>query len=552
MRIEDLDDEDLKHLASGSIESMSTRGLQVLVGESGSVRAKTPDLDIPSEGDDMKDIALGIARVLFAKNRKEQIKETAPLVGKQLEKSGMGTMGEFGLGAMEQRGLAPAGPDSMARSAGKVASQYGPAALGAAILGPIAGRLAPVAVRALPAAANIPALARTIGAGLGASGGEMTAQVAAKAAGGNQPEPVKAAKMGLEAVAAEMGLGTAASALKAVMPAAAQVFTNIPASPIRRAIKRMSEGDDILKVGGDAARADIERQAVGSLGRLQGIYGRARRTAGQGVDNALRGLGVKTNRAPVSDLSSIAKKADAAIEEVAGHSAAEEALKSELGKIRTVVEKMRGSPQATVNDLINIRRAVDDLTTFKAGGMQQVSSESGQKVARLIGSELRAEIKAVSKRFNHKQLDLANDNFSKVANEYDDAIATIGTTRGADRTMLARVKKLGSDLNDGAEVTELLERFGLDLPDGFGGIANKEMNRLLDLLAARELTKLPKGTQSGTLKDAIKFLASPQAIALGIKIGGRSGPAARAGGLMAVDQIAGREIEGELRSKRGN
>jgi len=400
---------------------------------------------------------------------------------------------------------------TIAERLGGFAGRFGP---------PIAGSLA------LGAATGGTALVPLAGAAaLGAAGGEAFGQLGARAAGGQPPEtPLEAAKeiatTGLEGAASELGLGLGIKAIKKTLPIVSQALLKTPFESIKRAIKR----PELVPLGGNSARAEVEKQGIGLLRSLQETIEQARRGAGQKVDNALARFQRRVRGERIIDLSTMADEAEELFRQssLSEPSVAQLTTSSEINKITKLIETIRKNPKIDPRGAINLRRQLDDLVSFKRGGVKAISSDLGERTIKNMGSNLRKAIGDSAERVGFDDLAEANFNFSKIANTFDEVGQEIGTKDLSQRSLLGRLNRLTSSFNRGGLSREILENLASQIPGGF-----KTTNKLLDSLAARAFTELPVGTPSGMVKDLIRILASPTNIGRGIRAGSEISPIVR-------------------------
>lgn len=411
-------------------------------------------------------------------------------------------------------------PDaSMQEKAAGVAGRYGL---------PVAAALAAGAA----APAVIPASAGTLAAlgagaamtGAGAAAGDLAGMGASKALGGEAPETLgeavtSAGKTGLETAAVELGLGGAAAALKAVAPTAFQVFSKINAESLKRAIKN----PDAVVIG-PGAETKVTIQAAKALRDTQRVIERVRVEKGEAVGKALDGFQAAVKGRPVVNASVAADAAEAAILDATQASSAIEAAipGAELRRVNKIVSEIRKSPQMSPLEANRLRKAIDDLTKFRKGGVPPVSSAAGQRAVKELGAGLRQAIDEAATAANYSALRQANADFSKYAGLYDEVSAAIGTKEITPAALIKKVKQIGSTFNAGPTEARALEKLAENIPEASAG-----MNRLLDLIAARELTKLPRSTPSSVFKDAVLFLTAPQAVGAGVKAAPALAPVGR-------------------------
>ena len=394
----------------------------------------------------------------------------------------------------------------LAEKAGQVAGRYALPAAGALAAGAATGGLG-----LIPAAAAV---------GLGAGAGEAYGQIAARAAGGNAPETSTEAaagivKTGLETAFAELGFGAGIATFKAVAPTLLQVFAKIPAESIKRVLNK----PDIAKIG-TKAKTYTELQAAKALRDTQRAVESLRVTKGKAVDAALEGFGQATKGAKVVDASNVATALDDVLESSGAGNQAVAALlpPKEIKRLKDSAAALKKNPLLTPGEAVKLRRAIDDLTAFKGGGVQQVSSAVGQRAAREMGAALRQSIGDAAEKAGYSALREANRDFSQFAGEYESIGKMIGTKGTSVPELLAKARMVGGKFNQGGAEARALEQLAERFP---------QAGKLLDALAARELTRLPTGTPSGAIKDLLRLALAPQIVGVGIKAGAKASPAIR-------------------------
>lgn len=422
---------------------------------------------------------------------------------------------EFATGVA--RGVTRQAPEMGASSERQLGETIGRPAL------PIA---AAIGAGALSGGLSLPATAAMVG--LGAGGGEAASQLAARATGGEAPKTSgeaagAIAKTGLEVAAVELGLGAGALAAKSLAPTAFQVFSKIPAESMKRAIKN----PDIVMVG-PGAQVKVEIKAAKALRDAQRAMENLRATKGQAVDRALTELGVATKNQAVVDVAKVSKAAKTVLEDAsAGDAAIAKTLGGEMKKIRGVLKALDSKQAYTAKDAVNLRRRLDDMIKFKRGGMAEVSSDVGQRTVREMAAALRQSIDEAADAAGQVALKEANRDFSQFVRAYDEVGAEIATKEVTPAALIKQVRKVAAKFNAGPTEARGLESVAGKIP-GVSG----QMNRLLDLVAARELTKLPRSTPSSSLKDLLLFISAPQAVGAGVKgaaMGAGAGRVARRG-----------------------
>lgn len=399
-----------------------------------------------------------------------------------------------------------AAPERLGESLGRVA---GPVAGGA-----LATLAAPAVLPAVPFGATA-ALVGAGAAGVGAAGGDLAQSGLAKAAGGEAPESMRqaigqAVKIGLIAAGTDLGFGAIIGTVKAVAPTIVDTFAKIPSESIKRAILK----PEIVKLGSEAKKG-VGLRAVVYLRQTQKAVEATRTELGQSVNNALQGFEKAVNGKPVIDVSKAGQyAADVIHESRAGVEAVAEALpKAELDHIYAISAKIAEKPNMTPTEAVALRRAIDDLTAFKKGGTQQVSSDVGERAAKAMGRGLREAIEDAAKQARYKPLMEANAKFHNFATVYDEISGEIGTKAVTPRALLDQVqKKIAPRFNEGGYSQAIIEGIARQAPK-----AGRALTGLLDNVAALELTKLPKGTPSGTILNVLRLFMSPQGVGAGIK-----------------------------------
>jgi hypothetical protein len=322
---------------------------------------------------------------------------------------------------------------------------------------------------------------------------------------------------------ADLGIGAAFKAARAVFPAMTQLFKTIPAESIKRGIEKPS----IIRPM--AERAAVERQGVVALGRVQKSLETQRKMAGQAVENALNGLSARTKNQPVVDMGGVLRDMAEFAAKNDLDSEAVRAASGGLGPIEDIMNVLAKKPKLTAKEAVNLRRSVDALTDFSHGGMKAPVSEIQDRAAKQLRSSLNAAIDKAAASVGHKELANANARASSVFTVYDELRPLFATPNQGFKATTARLENLSNVFNKGGLPTQEMVKLEKTVPG---------MTQLLDSIASLRFIKLPEGTPSGVFKDVLRFLNAPRVVAASTKAAVKTAPAARVGGRTAATIMA--------------
>lgn len=410
------------------------------------------------------------------------------------------------------RGLKRQPEEPGASVSAKLANTVGraaPAVAGTAIAGALTG-----------GAGLIPAAAA---AGLGAAAGEAYGQLGARALGGNAPETAQESAVnigmaGAEGLASELAIAGGLKIGKKALEGVSQALVNVSPRALTRVFERYSESPIIKKflTAGPEGKAEVERQGVLALNRIQNGVERVRGMKGRAVENALNGLSKTTKGQPVA----IVDDAIAATEDflrtpgidVNKGTAREvskllEDLKSAASSSNSImgVSGQGGQAKLTVKDLIAFRRRADKLGDYARKAMNEADRDVGIAAANTLGNSLRGSVDDVAKQFNNTQLLKANKDFSEFIGTYRNLDDFFGSKSKDTRDMLSTLNRASRDFGGGGMAQEALLKAKKDIP-----FAAKDIDHMLDAISVKAFTQDPKYTPSSTTRAFLRQLASPQ------------------------------------------
>lgn len=429
----------------------------------------------------------------------------------------------------------PVAPDATGNE--RLGSGVGRAALPAA--GAVAGAMAaPVIAPAAVVAA--PLLATAAGAGLGAAAGNTASQVAAKATGGEAPATLgdaasESAKVGLEAAAADLGVGVAMKGVAMASPRVVSMFKSFPKEELKRILSRPNETLSVFdSVGGagSAAQSAAEKKAIGALRTIQTRLVNARRVAGQEVDAALDGFQAATNGAKVIDASEAATVGAEAMASRSTSEGVSAMTEAEVKKIQDLITKMESTGPMSARDTVVWRQKLDNLINYKRGAVPEITSGEGQNIISAMARRLREQITEAAQAAKYTKLEQANARFHEIATTYDAYRPAFTTKTASAKEAIKKIEGVASHYNMGGEAQAELTAIGQKIPD-----LGKPIDKLLDAIAARRLTLESKGSPSGTMMTAIRFIAGPDGLATAANVGRRGAGGLRRGAAASAAAI---------------
>jgi len=392
---------------------------------------------------------------------------------------------------------------------------------------PVAGTIAAGALTG--GAGLIPAAAA---AGIGGAAGEAYGQLASRTLGGESPETAtKAAtgivKTGMGNALMQLGMGVGGKLIETMYPVIAQTFLKLPAESIKRAIKN----PEIVPMRGSFAKADVERRGVNALRELQKGIDNARKVSGENVDDALKTLMQKTKGDPVVDMTDVASAADEALQSMGrGDVMIDEAVKSDFGKIKALVDAIRSKPIVDANTAVLRRRTLDNLVAYNKFGIREIGSKPAENVVKGMAHEMRTAIDKAADSVGYAGLKKANNEHWTTMNLVEEFGGLFRTKTPNQMDLLKRFANLTNRFNQGGLSTEIISETGKKFP-----AVAKQADTLLDSMAARAFTEIPS-TPSGSTKDMLMFVGRPLA-----------GRALKAKGtIYGLGQIGGAILSSEL------
>lgn len=403
----------------------------------------------------------------------------------------------------------PAQGGSFATKTGEVVGKVGPAVAGTAIAGAMTG-----------GAGLLPAAAAT---GLGAAAGEAYGQLGARALGGNAPETPQEAAVdigiaGAEGMASELAIAGGLKLGKKALEGVSQALVNVSPRALTRVFERYGESPIIKKflTSGPEGKAEVERQGVLALNRIQNGVERVRGMKGRAVENALNGLSKTTKGQPVANVDS----AIAATEDFL-RTPGIDTSKGTAREVFNLLEDLKatsspsggmmgvsgpgGQAKLTVKDLIAFRRRADKLGDYARKAMNEADRDIGIAAANTLGNSLRGSVDDVANQFGNTQLLKANKDFSEFLGTYRNLDDFFGSKSKDTRDMLNTLNRASRDFGGGGMAQEALLKAKKDIP-----FAAKDIDDMLDALSVKAFTQDPKYTPSSTTRAFLRQLASPQ------------------------------------------
>jgi hypothetical protein len=386
----------------------------------------------------------------------------------------------------------------------------GPAAAGALAAGALTG-----------GAGLIPG---ALAVGAGAMGGEGLRQ----ALSDDDVSGEKMVQRGLEYALMDLGVGSAFKLVKAALPMASQIFAKVPSESVKRAI----ENPKILMLKGDAKLA-VESKGVAALDKVQSAVELARHRSGVKVDGALRGLEKITGGRPVVNLNPML---ESGLEQLTNRGAFDQTsgvlMKREVALVEKIMDRVPDNGAVSAREAVNLRRQLDDLITYKAGGVQKVSSDAGEAVVRSMANRLRQAIGEAAEAVGFPALSKANAEHSRMASLYEEMGEVFKTASDSTLARADRFDRAANLFYKGGIRKNVLDEAAGKIPYG-----REAVNELLDAAAAKSFTEIPSTAPSSLLFNLFRMVGSPRAIGAGIKSGGISEGAARAAGMGAVSAV---------------
>lgn len=437
--------------------------------------------------------------------------------------------------------------------AGAMASlPFAPAAGPLAPLVPVAGALtgamaARTAVRPLQAALGRPGAPYATADDLAQAGKEGAMQEI-----GGQVI-AKGAKMGIEGAVALKA--SAVAKAKEILPDFGQVMLRIPSESINRTFERFHQFSPALKgvFNGPrrVAQVKADRIAESAFTELGGELSRARKIAGRRLEYAENLFVKNADDMPIVDAGDL----NAAIAEwkianpaLAGSNGGHSMGMSDIQKIEAAVKRYTpkssletgiaaGQP-ITAKNAVALRREIDGLSAWNAGGVRNVENDAADRLAKEIGSYIRQNIKESAQKVGGKADYVKRlSEFSDLADKHDEALEILRTASGSEKAVAGKLKQLSSRFNEGGLGQEAILNIGKGVRGG-ERIQNA-VQKLADSIAAREFTKVPAVVPSSIILRIINTIA-PTRSAVSAAASGISGPASKPAAVGARSEVAAR------------
>lgn len=387
----------------------------------------------------------------------------------------------------------------------------------AASMGAVAGEYGPLAAGSIAAASmtgGSSLLASAAAQFAGVSAGEAAKKATSKALGDRPDSNLRdditdIGAMGLGAAMTDLGLGVLGKAAS-VLPEFAATYLKVPAEAIKRALQRPYA----VETGGPSAQLAVENKAVNVLGKIQDHIGQLRKTNGEAVEKALEGLYTKTKGEKVFDLRPLSDDLEKFVKEGMGgdDSTIKALMAKDYTKIMDLIKTMRKDPMKNARTMVQIRRELDKLQSFKFGGVPQVNSEVGELAIKRLAGSFRDTIEEAGKKLNYGELTSANSKFHEFSQDYDSLRKMVGTDDKSRLSMITKVDMLERFFNKGGLRQDLIQEIGVKYPEML-----PQVEELMDILASRSFTRHSVGTPSGNIKDLARALVTPQNLAKTIK-----------------------------------
>lgn len=162
-----------------------------------------------------------------------------------------------------------------------------------------------------------------------------------------------------------------------------------------------------------------------------------------------------------------------------------------------------------------IKRSIQNLSDYSAGGVPKMETDIGQDVLKQLGRELRLTIEKGASDIGHAGLKEANDGAKAVYDMYDEVRPIISTVRTDRHTLLEKVKQLAADFHAGGLPKEMIEDLEKQFPKSL-----PHVHALLDSIAARSFLENAAFTPSGgmVIVPLIRALASPKNVGKAIEM----------------------------------
>lgn len=430
-------------------------------------------------------------------------------------------------------GAAKAGAEFLAEEGDILAGAAG-GAMAAAPLAPLAGPLAPLvpiggaAIGATAARGLVrPAQMALGGRPVPETVGESVAPLAEAGRKGALQElggqaAAAGMKMGIEGAIA--GKAWLADKAKKVLPDFSQIMLRIPSESINRTLSRFKDFSPSLKATFQtdrrAAQAASERIGAEAVENVGNELNRARKIAGVRLGFAEKRFISRAGDIPVSDINKLSPVMDDFVSKYPELEGSADLKKIENAVMRYVSKENQGVLRA--KDAIALRRELDRLRTFNQGGIRPIENDPAAKLAADIAGTIRADVltsaKAVGGKANYaKRL----EEFSTLADKYDEAIEAFKTASGSDRAAAKRFDAIASEFNRSVLSQEALSSLGAGVRGGER--INKAVEQLFDAVAAREFSRIPAVVPSSVVLRLINVLSPARKGAA--MLAGATGPA---------------------------
>ena len=338
-------------------------------------------------------------------------------------------------------------------------------------------------------------------------------------------------KMGLAGLNAAKQAAIAKT--KEILPDMGENLIRVPSESINRVLDRFKDFAPTLRGAfrgqRRAAQGATSEYAANSLNTVNKELIKSRRVAGRALEMAENDFIGKAKDIPIVDAGDF----NAAVAE---WKLANPALADSADAKKIVEAVARYKPRGSVatgisagepilaKDAIALRRELDSLSHWNAGGIRAVENDAADRLAKDLAGYIRDNIRNTAGQVNPKYAQRLTE-FAEMADAHNNALGTLATASGTDKAIAMKLDNLANMFNGGPGIQDALLNIGQGVRGGKK--IQAAVQDLADALAVRSFQKVPKVVPSGVILRIINQLA-PTRTAIGKAGAAISGPQATA------------------------
>ena len=323
-------------------------------------------------------------------------------------------------------------------------------------------------------------------------------------------------KMGVE------GLNSAKAAIiskaKEILPDMGENLLSVPSESINRVLDRFRSFNNGLKSTFNGSRrvAQIKADKIAekSYTTLVDDLDRTRKVYGKLLERSENKFIQDSGDTPVADYGKLTDILDAWKAENPGLVDSPDYAKivSAVNRYKPSAPSGLGTKSAdaiVASNAVKLRRELDGLSTWSSGGVRPIENDVADRLAKTIGSQVRQDIKAAAEQSGGSYAKRLAE-FSDLADAHANAIDSLRTASGYDKSIATKLDALSTQFNAGGAKQEALMNIGKDIP-GSGRI-QRSVHELADALAVRSFQKVPKRIPSGVMLRIVNAVAPTRSV----------------------------------------